>query len=75
MRGCVDAGLEAILGIVDALFAPLVSERAPDVVDVPCRSTGGGGGEHRMEDHDCAAMDEETDLAAKYLVRVLLEVV
>ena len=74
MGGCVDAGLETVLGIEDALFAPLVPERAPHVVDVPGRSAGGGGREERVEDHDGAAVDEEADLAAEHLGRALLEV-
>ena len=72
---CVDARLEAVLGIVDALLAPLVSERSSDVVNVPRGPAGGGCGEQRVEDHDGAAVDEEADLAAKDLVRALLEVV
>lgn len=72
--GCVDARLEALLGIVDALFSPLVSKRASNVVDVPRGSAGGGAGEHGMEEHDGAAMDEEADLGAKGLVSALLEV-
>ena len=75
LSGCVDARLEALFGIVDALFAPLVAERAPDVVDVPRRSAGGGRGEDRVEEHHRPAVDEETNLTAKRLVRAVLEVV
>lgn len=75
MGGCVDAGLETVLGIVDALFSPLVSECAPNVVNVPRGSAGGGGREEGMKDHDGATMDEEADLAAKHLESALLEVV
>lgn len=74
VRGCVDARLETILGIVDALFPPLVTERTPDVVDVAGRSACGRGGEEGMEDHDGAAVDKETDLAAEYMKGALLEV-
>lgn len=75
MSGFVDAGLETVLGIVDALFSPLVPERAFNVVDVPRRSAGGGGGEQWVEEHNGAAMDEETDLATEHLECALLEVV
>ena len=72
--GRIDAGLETVLGIVDALLPPLVSERAPHVVDVPRRPAGGGGGEEGVEEHDGAAVDKETELAAEDLARALLEV-
>lgn len=75
MRGCVDTVLETVLGVIDAPFSPLVSERASNVVNVPGCSACGGGGKQGVKDHDCAAMDEETDLAAKQLECALLEVI
>lgn len=70
----MDAVLETVIGIVDALFSPLVPKCASDVVDVPSHPACGGGGKQRVEDHDGASMDEETDLAAERLECALLEV-
>lgn len=75
MGGCVDTGLEAVFGIIDALFSPLMSERASNIVNVPRGSAGGGGREHGVKDHDGPAMDEEADLAAKDLERAVLEII
>ena len=47
-RRGVDAGLESLLGVMDAALPPFVAKRTLDVVDVPRRPACAGCREGRM---------------------------